>query len=676
MPPLVAPGSTPPPTPPRPRTLVDVRSLLMRFRYSVAELPQTGYRPRLADDRVGHFFTQRQNYGTDIPFSPSVRYIDRWHLEKADPAAVVSRPKQPIVFWLENTIPVKYRPAIREGVLAWNKAFERAGFVDAIEVKEQPDDADWDSGDVRYSTIRWIVTTDATFAQGPSSVDPTTGQIFNADIRFAEGMTRMFRREMTEVIGPATHGDPAMPTGFMAPWSTMPAHRLCDYASAAIVDAEFTASLLESRGYEPDSPETEAFIDQFLREIAAHEVGHTLGLRHNFRASMIRTSAQLQDAELTRKDGLTGSVMDYIPSNVAAKGARQGEYHQTTVGPYDMWAIEYAYKPLAAPSPEGERAELRTIASRVSDPLLAFATDEDAGISGEPFDMDPGVNRFDLGADPLEFHRHRVQLAREIFANVDTKLAKPGEGYQILRRSFASAMNQTGNSMRMAAKYIGGVYHYRDHVGDTGNRAPFQPVPAAQQRDALKLLQTHLFSANAFQFSPKLLNKLASERFTNFIDFSANVTRFDYPVHAVVLGIQRSVLDRVLHPIVLNRMLDNEVKTEPADLFRISELFGGLQDAVWSETKGAARSLDIRSYRRALQREHLRRLVGMLLRETAAPEDARTLARHYLGTLRRDLQRALGAPAVPMPLETRAHLAESLARINEALNASAQRTAF
>jgi hypothetical protein len=229
----------------------------------------------------------------------------------------------------------------------------------------------------------------------------------------------------------------------------------------------------------------------------------------------------------------------------------------------------------------------------------------------------------------------------------------------------------------MAAKYIGGVHHYRDHVSDEGNRVPFNPVPAAKQRQALALLQKHLFSADAFRFPPKLLNKLANERFTNVYDFSANATRFDVPVHALVLGHRRAVLDRVFHPIVLSRVLDSEVKVErPDELFRLSEFFGGIQDAMWSETKAAATTLDINSYRRSLQREHVRKLIGMVLRDAATPEDARTLARHFLVSLRRDLQRTLATPGARMPLETRAHLGETLARVNEALNASGQRTAF
>ncbi|MGH9346644.1 MAG: DUF5117 domain-containing protein, partial [Vicinamibacterales bacterium] len=179
-------------------TLPDRRSVPLSVAYDLFLIRQNGYRPRRADDRIGHFFAVQQDFTSDTPATTYRRHIARWHLEKADPSAPLSAPKQPIVFWLENTIPLKYRNAIRDGVLMWNAAFERIGFENAIEVRQQPDDADWDPADVRYNTIRWFNTTDAVFAIGPSDSNPFSGQLFNADIAFSEGMTRMIRREHTE----------------------------------------------------------------------------------------------------------------------------------------------------------------------------------------------------------------------------------------------------------------------------------------------------------------------------------------------------------------------------------------------------------------------------------------------------------------------------------------------
>ena len=674
LPPLLAPGAPPPPSVPPPRTLGDPRSMLLHFHYSVSELPEGAYMPRLADDRVGHFFTQTEDFSTDNAYRPTKRYISRWRLEKSDSSAELSPPKEPIVFWLENTIPAKYRGAIREGALLWNKAFERIGFKDAVQVRQQPDDADWDPADVRYNSIRWLVTTDAAFAIGPSRHNPYTGQKYDSDIGFAEALTRVTRNQIQGELKPiAMPWESEMQRHFTTPWTASGGGDFCTLGEGALFEAQFGFEVLAARGLEPDSPEAEKYLQDFLRYIAAHEVGHTLGLRHNFRGSAIHTLDQNQDAALTAREGLSASVMDYLPSNISPKGGKQGEYYQSTIGPYDYWAIEYAYKPIpGAKTPEEELPELRKIASRAAEPLLAYATDEDAGVGNGPFDIDPTVSRFDLGSDPLEFSRRRVALSSEIVANMESKLLKPGDGYQTLRRAFQPAFNNSGQAMFVAAKYIGGVSHYRDHFGDPGGRLPFQPVPAAKQKEALTLLRKNLFAADAFRFSPQLLNKLAAERDSDYFPSRTPPGRFDVPIHQLVLSLQQAVLNRLLHPVTLSRILDSEVKVDaPGQEFRLSELFLGLQEEIWSELKAAK---PVTSYRRSLQREHLKRMTNLVLRDGAAPEDARTMARYTLAQLQSQI-RAASANAA-LPLETRAHYSESAARIEESLKAQAQRTAF
>jgi len=680
LPPLVPPGTPLPPMPPPPRDLPDVRSLLVRFHYSFSELPPPGFRPRLADDRVGHFFTQVEDYSSDTNFETSKRYINHWRLEKQDPSAPLSPPKQPIVFWLENTIPVPYRDAIREGILLWNNAFERIGFQNAVVVKQQPDDADWDPADVRYSTIRWFTGyPEPGFAEGPSAVNPLTGEVFDADIRFDAGLTRFFRREKAEYIKPTgdslLNSNPPM-RPFLAPWHNG-STQFCDLVQGSALDAEFSFDLLVARGMDPDGPDADQFIHDYLVEIAAHEVGHTLGLRHNFRASTIHTLEQASDSSLMEKQGLTGSVMDYIPTNIAPHGVKQGPYHQTVLGAYDYWAIEYAYKPIDAQSPEGELPQLEKIALRSAEPDLAFDTDEDAGIGGGAFDMDPLVNRFDYGTDPLQFYARRIVLAQEVWDNMQKKLEVQGEGYQVLRRSFDIALGQAGYSLYLSSKYIGGVYHYRGHVGDPGNRLPFEPVPAAQQKAALELLRKELFSPASFQFSPELLNKLASPRFSDWTDIDSMRTRFDVPIHEMVFGLQNRVLDRLYDPIVLNRLLDSEVKvSSSSDALTVGLLFNEIQDSIWAELKTPGQPVEINSYRRSLQRAHLRKLVAIALRTDSVPEDAQTMARENLTALRGQIRSAASKPGLKMSPETRAHLNESLTRIDDTLKANMQRTAF
>ncbi len=673
LPPIVPPGGTPPPMPAPPRNVPDVRSLLLGFRYSLSTMAASpGFRPRVADDRVGHFFATASDFTTDATYTPTRRYITRWHVEKATPSAALSRPTKPIVFWMENTIPVKYRDAVRQGALLWNKAFERIGLQDVVVVNQQPDTADWDPADVRYSTIRWFADTDAGFAIGPSRANPITGELYDADIGFSDSIMRSVRGSVPELVSPltweATSPEASPRPGWMGAqtWA-------CTMMADMSRDAAFGMDVLVQRGMDADSPEADAFVNQWLIMITAHEFGHTLGLRHNFRASTIRPLAAMQDKAVTAAEGLTGSVMDYIPTNLALRGQPQGEYHQTTLGAYDYWAIEYAYKPLAATTPEGELAELHAIASRVADPRLSYGTDEDAGFGPSwMWSSDPLATRGDLGSEPLEFFTQRVRLSKELWTTVEGKLQTPGEGYQILRRSFLRGLNQAGTSLLDAARYIGGVYHYRDHVGDPGNRTPFVPVPADRQRDALALIRDNLFAPDAFRISPQLLNKLTPDRFPDFSDFSSLERRSDYPIHQQILSLQSAALTRLFHPIVMSRVLDNELRVEkPGTALTLGTVFASVRDAIWAET--AARRVDINSFRRALQRDHLRRMIGMVVRDAAAPEDARSLARHSLTLLRTRLSAAMPNAAT---VETRAHLQESLARIDEALSAQVQRQAF
>ena len=654
--------------------LPDARSIPILVRYELSLLKETGYTPRIADDRVGHFLTVRQDFTTDREVTPDVRFINRWHLEKSDSTSTLSPPKEPIVFWLENTIPVEYRESVKEGILMWNKAFERIGFTDAMVAKQQPDTADWDPADTRYSTIRWFAGVGAAFAQGPSRTNPFTGQIYDADIRFAESMVRYIRRFGAEFVSPVSfdaepqNGVEMLPLSAL--WNRSPG-TLCTYTHDLIEQAAFAAGVLEARGELSPAME-EKLIRQFVVEVTAHEVGHTLGLRHNFRASTMLSVDEIDDVSVTSRRGQSGSIMDYNPYVVAPSGKEQGDFVPTTLGPYDYWAIEYAYKPI-----EGdEKAELAEIASRAPQADLTYATDEDALGTYSPSSIDPLANQFDQTSDPLAYFQRQIGIVRELWANTETRLAREGEGYQVMRRAVSSGIGQYYRALLTSSKFVGGIYHHRHHVGDPDGLPPYTPVPAEKQREALEFLREHAFSEKAFELPASLHNRLAIDRLQG-LNWQAmfSITRLDYPWHNTVLNLQRAVLGRLHHPTTLARIQDNELRfSKDEKAFTMYEMFRTLNGSIWSELdRGTVR---IYSLRRNLQREYVKQLIRLVLRPASPislsqpraalpPEDATTFARAMLEETRTKIERTLASGNVGPA--TRAHLKETGERIGRAL---------
>jgi len=650
-PPTGGPTVTPPPA-----TIPDVRSLFLGFYYNFAKLPDTPMHPRIADDRVGYFVTSRFDFADDSKISPRVTYIQRWRLEKKDPSAEFSEPKEPIVFWLDRNIPEKYRATVIAGVLEWNKAFERIGFKDAIQARVQPDDADFDTLDARHASIRWMTTARPSFGGiGPSQVDPRTGEILDADIGIDPVRFRNRRFARVEQIA-----EPSAIRGFLKH-----SEYLCQADEYAAQELGFAMDLLEARGdIDPDGPEAEQFVLNDLREVVMHEVGHTLGLRHNFRASTVYAQKDLDDPAFTKTHGIGGSVMEYNAINIAAKGARQGAYGMTTIGPYDYWAVEYGYKEVPQ---DNEAAELRKIAARSSEPLLAFATDEDAA-----FAIDPEANQADLGNDPLEFARRRFALVQEMWDRWQTRTPKDGENYSVLRRIVERGLiTMTGASANIA-KYIGGVTTLRDHAGSP--RAPLTPIESTKQREALRIIADGLFGADSFRFKPEFMRRVQVDWLdrNDIYDVGLSTATVDYSLGTQVLNAQRKVLNQLMSDAVAQRILDSEVKS--SDLrktLRLSELYSTLKESIWSELKTGR---DITPLRRNLQREHLQRVATALLRPAGTmPADARSLQREEAKALRREIAAAQNRSGYSK--ETRAHLAEALTQLDEALKAPLVRQA-
>ena len=651
-PPLVPP---PFPVPTPPQATPDPRSFFVDFVYNFKALPEVPMAVRHIDPRLGHFMESYTDLDADLKANPRVHMLTRWRLEKKDPAAALSEPVTPVTFWMDKNIPARYRASVEAGIVEWNKAFEKIGFKNAIVAKQQPDDADWDNMDASHASIRWFVGADVGFAIGPSHTDPRTGEILAADIGMSDVFARGSRRFIVEDVAASSTDRLAQLSLSWKEGNRFNAY--CNYGREAAAEMNFAMDLLESRGdMAPDSPEAEAFVQAVIKDVIMHEVGHTIGLKHNFKASTTITAAQLKDKAFTEGKGISGSVMDYNAYNVPLKGEKPAAYNMTTLGAYDYWAIEYAYKPL---DPKVEKAELAKIAARSTEPALLYADDMDAAGG-----MDPAANLFDLGDDPLANFSRRLALAKELWTRVQDRGQQAGDDPIRARRVILSGFNQLSRGVDPVAKYVGGVTALRDLPGTT-NRAAFTPIEPAKQREALRALSTGLFSVDSFKFRPEFLSNLRVDYNEwdrgGLLDISTAVTR-----------LQLSSLDRLLSAPTAKRLLELPgylPEAQRRGAISLSEVYGTVQGAVWSELKSGA---EIDRLRRNLQREHLKRVVTLLTKGAPTlPADALSLVRWHANTLAADLR---GAQARGGSVETRAHVAESLSMLNEALRATMSRT--
>jgi Met-zincin/Domain of unknown function (DUF5117)/Domain of unknown function (DUF5118) len=658
-------------------TLPDSRALSLKVHYSFSQLQENnGYIPRIADDRVGYFITAFQDFSNNNIQEPFVRYINRWHLEPSDPNAPLSTPKKPIIFWIENAVPLIYRDAIQEGVLMWNKAFEKAGFQNAIEVRQMPDDANWHPADVRYNTIRWFNSLDAGFARGPMRVNPLTGEILDADIIVDANMVRSIGQEYHALIGASSlcqvgnrqRADGSLDESFSSytHLQAMSAYEACYGAESTEQVAMGALALSLLQNTKPNSETMKEYVHQYLRSVIAHEVGHTLGLRHNFHGSTMLTPQELNNTKITHTKGLAGSVMDYLPVNIAPQGVQQGEYFPSVIGPYDEWAIAYGYKKIPdavgdVVTPEAEKGFLEAIALASPQPELSYATDEDI------HDINPLANLWDMSSDVLVYSQWQMDNARVMWERLDEGYLPRGESYSSLRGLFNRVLRYYFRNASLLSEYIGGQSFRRLHAGDDSSWA-FVPVTLLKQRQALAKLQEYVFAEDAFNFSPQLLNQLAPSRWQHWGSPILN-SRLDYPIHDRILSFQSAILRSLLDSDRLNRLRDVELKSQPGQALSLPELFDTLQTDIWTEVFPQEQPKSISSIRRSLQREHLNILLEMVLNTNDELEEGRTMAWYELRQLQKAIDTKLKQFGTALDIYTVAHLEFVGDRITKALNA-------
>jgi hypothetical protein len=704
------------------------------IHYSISKLPASDYIPRIADHRIGYFITVLKDYSKNPNDNHIVRYINRWNLQKADLNAELSPPKKPIVFWISKTTPFRYRKAVREGILEWNKAFEKIGFVNAIEVRQQADNDTWDAEDINYNTFRWI-SSDAGLAMGPSRVNPITGEILDADIIFDATFVRSWRFTFDKIITDILPSDSKKMSdddliNFILQKNgkqntneilnkNMFSHEnnydhehgeihdahecsmkngICSYASDRATQLAIASLLFElpdddkneeedKNGDEPNikkdkskkselQKKLDAAFDRFvlegLKDIVMHEIGHTLGLRHNFKASSWLTLDEINDPKRSKEYGIAGSVMDYLPVNIAPKGKPQSDYFMTTLGPYDYLAIEYGYKKLSGGT-DGEVKELQAIAARQAEKGNNYATDEDVRTYADPLAI-----KLDLGRQPIDYAKYVTELYDQLLPKVLDRAAQNGESYKDVSKLYLALLKQRMNAITFLARNIGGQYHHRDHRGDLGNRSPIQVVDAKTQRESVDFLCQTVLSQGSFSISADLYNKFDDEIWLTGTHVPP--TPLKIKIGELFLLERLNILKRLTNPNTLSRLNDSPFRVNNSgEVYTVEELFDSLTKTIFKEldTIGNGNfsnnnpAIDIQQ--RDLQHNYFQLLSTYTLDElqssTSVSANVQPVTQYQLSELLKKIETVLKSEA-KLDVGSRLHLEHLKSRIEKVFNAT------
>ena len=558
----------------------DPRSVSVKVQHSFVALPQNNYQPRLDDARIG-YFTNQFDQMTSTDWTPYEDVIKRWDLQKKDPSAALSEPVKPITWWIENTTPIEWRDTIKDAVLAWNSSFEKAGFKNALEVKVQPDDADWDAGDINYNVLRWTSSPKPPFGgYGPALANPLTGEILGSDIMLE--FVFMKNRWIYDTLytqGAMSHGN-----------NTHTGELNCSLGH------EIQQNLMLAKGLAAgDSIEENEMIRQGLTQLILHEVGHTLGLNHNMKSSILWDEKEVHDKSKTQGI-VTGSVMDYAPANIAPIGMQQGDIFQTKPGPYDDWAINYGYSAALADA-SAEQARLNKILARSSEHALAFGNDAD-DMRAPGRHIDPRVMIGDLSSNPAAYGADRMALINKLFTELKDKATVEGDSYQQLVTSANSLFGQYRSQAGIVSRQIGGVYVERAVVGDANADKPFTPVPLEKQTQAMEILAEYVFAPDVLQSMQPLYNFMQQQR-RGFNHYGKNE---DPKPHKMILGMQKSVLAQLLHPAVLLRISDTALY---GNEYSLNQFMGDLTASIFVKDAEAS------SISHNLQIEYVNQLIAI-----------------------------------------------------------------
>lgn len=642
-------------------TAADDRFVPLTVLYQLLRLPEQPMQPRLADDRMGFFLTARRDFSSEDT-ELFVRYINRWRLESAGVDNGLQVPRRPIVYYLDPATPREVRPYLIEAVASWQRAFTAAGWKSAIRAEVLPDGVDPE--DMRYPLIHWDTSDQAPTGIGMSITDPRSGEILSASITLNIGDFLRSARQKRRMYfgdrgGAGTPGPSAMERGAAyfeqgAPGSRELWQNGIDAPEMGqelfSQQALLRTAMVATGAMLPSDPMPQRVLEQFIKMVTMHEVGHTLGLRHNFKSSTETPVEKLSDMAWLREHGLTGSIMEYPGLNLP-RGTAPPDflYYSDQVGRGDLWTIRFGYHP--------DEKYAQQLARLGASPGHSYATDEDAA-SG----LDPTIRVWDLGGDPVEWARDRTGIIRALFAELPRRMLTDNAPFYEMSETLEDLLGQYLSAAAALPGYIGGRTIARDHVGDPGGRLPLQPIPKAKQREALQLLSELLFDERALTLPPEVMTRLAASRWRHWGMPSSNEA--DSRVLDMVTGARRAALLSLLREQRIENLHESERRFGKDATLTLPELLDTLDQALLGElTTGPLRAVS--ASRRELQRTYANALCHFALGQGG---DLRSLARLHLVDLKQKLDGKQKELAAAEPY-TRAHAIELGARIGRVLNA-------